>query len=107
MALLSRSRFALDTRVATVALALILATVSLPLIGGWIVTDSQCALTMDICHPAQTIEVGLVTLFAPAPQSFFLLDAPREGILACDDCYRAQGDRLGDAPDPPPPKNLA
>ena len=106
MAVLSAKRCALDTRVAIVALAFVLAAVSMPMMSGWVVADSHCAITMDICHPAQSIEVSHAPLFAPAPQLFSMTDNSRDAVLAIDDAYRATAGRLGDAPDLPPPKTL-
>jgi hypothetical protein len=107
VAVLSASRFTLDTRTAALALAFVLATVSMPMMSGWVVADSHCAITMDICHSAQSIYVSHAPLFAPAPQVFSLSDASRAAVLAIDDAYRACAGRLGEAPDLPPPKTLA
>ena len=106
MAVLSVDRFALDTRIGAVALGLVLAIVSMPMMSGWVIPDSHCAFTMDICHPAQSIEVSHAPLFAPAPQPFSMTDNSRDAVLAIDDAYRATAGRLGDAPDLPPPKTL-
>jgi len=100
-------RFALDTRVAAVALALILAMVSAPMICGWVVADSHCTITMDICHAAQSVDVSQAPLMAPAPRLFSMRDGSRDAVLAIDDCYQAMAGRLGEAPDPPPPKTHA
>jgi hypothetical protein len=61
---------------------------------------------MDICHPAQSIDLSHAPLFAPAPQLFSLSDVAREAVLAIDDAYRARAGRLGETPDLPPPKIL-
>ena len=107
MAVLSGSRFAPDTRIATIALAFVLAIVSLPIPSGWVVTDSHCAITMDICHPAQSIDISHAPLFVPAPLLSSKIDASPEVVIAIDDAYTAIAGRLGEAPDPPPPKALA
>jgi hypothetical protein len=106
VAVLSGNRFALDTRIATIALALILATVSMPMVCGWVVGDAHCAISMDICHPAQSIDVSHAPLFAPMPHLHFVSEASRDAVLAIDDAYLAMAGRLGEAPDPPPPKSL-
>jgi hypothetical protein len=105
VAILSGNRLGLDTRLATVALALVLAAVSMPMCG-WVVADSHCAIAMDICHPAQSIDIGHASLFAPAPQLLSITEASRDTVLAIDDAYCATADRLGEAPDLPPPKTL-
>ena len=106
MAVLSGYRFALDTRIATVALAFVIAMVGMPLVSGWVIADSHCAITMDICHPAQSADVGNAPLLAPVPQLFSRADIPRT-VLAIGDMYRAIAGRLGEAPDLPPPETLA
>jgi len=107
VAVLIASRFALDTRIATVALALILAIVSFPLMCGWVVADSHRAITMDICHAAQAVDVSSAPLFAPAPRLFAMNEASREAVFAIRDSYYTMAGRLGEAPDLPPPKTLA
>jgi hypothetical protein len=106
VAVLSGNRFALDTRIATIALALVLAVVSMPTVCGWVVGDAHCAISMDICHPAQSIDVSHAPLFAPVPHLYLVSEASRDAVLAIDDAYRAMAGRLGEAPDPPPPKTL-
>jgi hypothetical protein len=81
--------------------------VSMPVMSGWVIADAHCAVTMDICHPAQSADVGHAPLFAPAPQVFLIRDASREAVLAIDDGYRVSSSRLGEAPDSPPPKTRA
>ncbi|HLI80166.1 MAG TPA: hypothetical protein VKV03_09295 [Candidatus Binataceae bacterium] len=107
MAVLNARHFALDTRIATVALALILATVTLPIVTGWVAADSHCAFTTDICHPAQAVDLSHAPLLAPAP---YLIEehliAP-DAILAIRDGYRSMTSRLSEAPASPPPKALA
>jgi hypothetical protein len=104
---LRANRFALDTRIATIALALVLAAVSMPMMCGWVVADSRCAITMDICHAAQSIEVSGAAWFVPAPQLFTLASPARDSLRVTDHFYQAIDGRLGEAPDPPPPKTLA
>ena len=104
---MSGNHTAPESRIAAVALVLVLATVSMPMRCGWVVADPHCAITMDICHPAQSVDVSHAALFAPAPQIFSLRDGARDAVLAIDDAYRAMAGRLGEAPDLPPPKTLA
>ena len=104
---MSRSHFALDTRIATVALAMVLAVVSTPIVCGLVVTDSHAAITTDICHPAQSIDVGSAPLFVPAPQLFSFNGVSRDATHAIHDFYDMMAGRLGEAPDLPPPKTLA
>jgi hypothetical protein len=107
VAILSAHRCALDTRIASVALALVVAVVSLPIVSGWIITDRHCSLTMDICHPAQAADVGNAPLYAAAPQLFLFNDGPHDAVLAVNDDYRVMIGRLREAPEGPPPKSLA
>ena len=104
---MSPSRFALDTRIATVALALVLAMVSMPMVCGSVAVDSHCAFTMDICHPAQSADLNSAALFAPAPRLFSMDDGWRDTVLAIDDPYASLAGRLGEAPALPPPRTLA
>jgi hypothetical protein len=106
MVVLSGSRIALDTRIAAVAMAIIFGMVTVPMVSGWVVADTHCTITMDICHPAQSIDVSHASLFAPAPQLFTITEASRAIVVALDDAYRAMAGRLGEAPDLPPPKTL-
>jgi hypothetical protein len=107
VAVLSPARFALDTRIATLALALVLAMVSMPMVCGSIAVDSQCAITTDICHPAQAADAGTAVLFAPAPRLFSMPGASRDAVLAIADSYDSLAGRLGEAPAPPPPETRA
>ena len=104
---MSASRYALDTRIATIALALVLAMVGMPLVGGSMVVDSHCAITMDICHPTQSADLNSAALFAPAPRLFSMNNRWRDAVLAIDDPYESLAGRLGEAPALPPPKTLA
>lgn len=101
------SRVALDTRIATVALALVLAMVGMPIMSGWVLADARCAITMDICHPAQSIDVTHTPLLAAGPKPFSMNKASRDAVRSIDYGYRAMSGRLAEAPDLPPPKALA
>ena len=107
MAVLSARHFALDTRIATVVLALIIATVTLPMVNGWVATDSHCSFTTDICHPAQAVDISHAPLLAPAPRLYLEHSIAPDAILAIHDRYRSMTNRLGEAPASPPPKALA
>ncbi len=107
MAVLKTARFALDTRIATVALALVLAMVSMPMVCGSLVVDAHCAVTMDICHPAQSADVSNAALFAPAPRLFSMNDGWGDAGRAIADAYDSLAGRLGEAPALPPPETLA
>lgn len=107
MVVLSASRFALDTRIATVVLALVLAMVGMPIVGGSMVVDSHCAITMDICHSAQSADLNTAALFASAPRLFSMIDGWHDAVLAVDNPYESLAGGLGEAPALPPPKALA
>jgi hypothetical protein len=85
---------------------MVLASVSTPMVCGWMIVDSHCAITMDICHPAQSLDVSSAPLFAPAPRLFSMNAVSCEAIRAIDDGYRTMAGRLGEAPDSPPPEIL-
>jgi hypothetical protein len=99
--------FRLDTRIATAALALVLAIVSLPILSGWVACDAQCAISLDICHPAQSVDASHAPLFGSPPQIFTLIGCSQAAIFATDAGNLAITDRHGDAPEPPPPEILA
>lgn len=107
MAVLSARNFALDTRIAAAALALIVAMVTLPVVTGWVVTDAHCCFTMDFCHQAQVVDVSHAPLLAPGPQKFSRNSNAPDAMLATDDGYQSMTGRLGEAPASPPPKALA
>lgn len=100
-------RFALDARLTAFALALMIAIVGMPILNGWVVADSHCGITMDICHPAQATDIGHAPLLAPKAQPCAMNQAPREVFLAINDAYRESASRLCDTPDLPPPKTSA
>jgi hypothetical protein len=106
MAVLSSKRFALDTRIATVALAFAVAIVTMPMMCGLVITDAHCTITADICHPAQSVDAAPV-LLAPTPKLFSLPDILHDAALAHVGAYHSMVSRLGQAPDLPPPKARA
>jgi hypothetical protein len=98
---LSHNRFALDLNNVGAALALVIAIVSMPMMCGWVIADSRCTLTMDICHPARSLDIGHAPLMAPAP---LVLATTSDAVVSSVDGYRAMVGRLGDGPVLPPPK---
>lgn len=101
---MNRSSIAPETRIAAVALALILVVVSMPTLTAWVVEETHCCITMDICHPAQGVDVVHGPLLALAPTPFSKLSTARDAMLAIDDGYHRFYDRLCEAPDSPPPE---
>ncbi len=107
MAVLRASRFAPYTRIATIALAVVLAIVSMPIVCGWVVADAHSAITMEICHPTQSLDVSAAPLLVPSPRLDSIKYAFDGAVLKIDDAYRGIAGRLGEASDPPPPETLA
>jgi len=101
---LNQGRTALETRIATVALALVLVVVGLPTLTGWIIDEAHCCITMDVCHPVQAVNPVHGPLLAPAPAPFSKPSSARDAMLAINDGYRRLSGRLREAPDSPPPK---
>jgi len=104
---LKNNRFAFDTRLAAVILALVVAIVSTPVVVSRLVKpDSHCCVSSDICHPIQPIDVSPAPLLASPPNISAMNEIPRDSALAVGSNYHAMTDRLGDAPESPPPKAL-
>ena len=105
---MSARQFALDAKIATVALALVLAFLSLPVVSGWTAgVDSRCCLTTDICHPLQATDITRLSVFGSPASVLIRVAFPRIAEDASASIYRVMSDRLGDAPEAPPPKSLA
>jgi len=105
---LSSRRFALDTRIATVGLALVLVFLSMPVVSGWTVNaDSRCCVTTDICHPLQAADTTRLSVFGSPTAVLVTIEFPRDATREIANTYRAMSDRLSDAPNAPPPKFLA
>ena len=105
---MKKNRFAFDTQIAAVILALIVAIVSTPvLVGAAIKTNSRCCITSDICHPIQLIDVSPAPPLASPPNMSAMNEIRRDSALAVSLRYRAMNDRPGEAPESPPPKPLA
>lgn len=101
---MTRRSIALETRIAITALALVIAAVSLPLVGGWVLSDSHCCITTDICHPAQAADAVHGPLLAPVPAPYSEASMARDALLAIHDGYHRLNGRLREAPEIPPPK---
>ena len=99
-------RFALDTRIATVALAFVLAMAALPTMSGWAIVDAHCAITMDICHTVPSTDVSHAGLLGLAPQ-LPAATYPRDSIRLNSDGCLSPISRDAERPDLPPPKFLA
>jgi hypothetical protein len=100
------SAFCLDSRIAAAGLALVLALASMPIFGGWVACDGPCAITMDICLSAQSIDVSHAPPFVSPPQFFTRAGFPAAAFLAIQNDYREMSGREADAPEPPPPEAL-
>ncbi len=89
------------------AMAFVMMMASLPSIGLIIVADpSGPSISMDVCHPLQSLETtsGTVLVARPAPRE---LDAE---IVSQDEVPQfvlILKSKFSEAPDPPPPKSLA
>jgi hypothetical protein len=88
-------------------LAMLIAVAAVPVFYGVIATDGRCALTLDICHPAQSVSSSPAPVIAPPP-----IAAPGAGARfplseSLDAFEFAIASRPADAPDPPPPKRAA
>ena len=68
-----------------------------------IAADSPPALTLDICHPLQTLTVSALPLFLPSPHDFVSETHLIVHALSEVDPHSFLS-RLADAPDSPPPK---
>jgi hypothetical protein len=89
------------------AMAIVIATASLPSIGVIVIADrSGPSLSLDVCHPLQSLDSApsLVLIARPASPQIDDTPASRE-ILA--EFTPLPEDNLPDTPDPPPPKQLS
>lgn len=88
----------------SLAMAIIVAIAGVPILYGVVAGDTRCAITLDICHPVQSVSSSAAPLLAPPPAPMPITNAPlqlRERLVAF---ARAHASRPADAPDPPPPK---
>jgi len=88
-------------------MAFIVAIVSMPTLCGILMADTHCAITTDICHPLQSVDVGPASMFAPPPRVFRTADAIQHLWLAIDFANGWSKSRLAEGPDTPPPKSLS
>jgi hypothetical protein len=107
VAVLNRSRCASDTRLAAIAMAFIVAIVGMPALYGIVMADSHCAITTDICHPLQSVDVTPASMFAPPPQVFGAAEAPHHSRRAVNLARGSSVSRLAEGPDTPPPERLS
>lgn len=87
-------------------MALVLAVVSMPMLSGLVIADLHCVITTDICHPLQPIDASPASLFAPPSQMPRVAELPRDTRQTIKTFQIVKIDRLGETPDPPPPKAL-
>jgi len=86
------------------AMALVMLMASLPSIGVIIIADrSGPSISMDICHPLQSLETssGTVLLARPARPELEARIVSRESVAQFVPIPKS---KFADAPDPPPPK---
>jgi len=89
------------------AMALIMMVANLPAIGVIVISDrSGPAISMDICHPLQSLatSTGVVAIARPAQPRIVARIVSLEPAFHFVSIARA---RLAEAPDPPPPKPLS
>jgi len=88
------------------AMALVITMASLPTIGVIVIADrSGPSLTLDVCHPLQSLDTSstLILIARPAPPE---IDATIDSQQTFSE-FAPLPDKLADAPDPPPPKQLS
>jgi hypothetical protein len=86
------------------AMALVMMMASLPSIGVIIIADrSGPCISMDICHPLQSLETsaGAVLIARPASSAIGTKIISREAVTQFVPVLK---NKLADTPDPPPPK---
>jgi hypothetical protein len=89
------------------AMALVMMMASLPSIGLIIVADrSGPSISMDVCHPLQSLETssGTVLVARPAQPALDAKIVSREEVAQFVPILK---DKLAEAPDPPPPKSFS
>lgn len=87
-------------------LAAMIAIAAVPIVYAAAGGGGRCSITLDICHPAQSISSSPAPMLAPppaGPRDFGVSPLDRESP---DVFALAHADRIADAPDPPPPKPL-
>jgi hypothetical protein len=91
----------------SLAMAIIVAIAGVPILYGVVAGDTRCAITLDICHPVQSVSSSAAPLLAPPPAPVPITSARfqlRERLAAFAPTHAS---RPADAPDPPPPKSRA
>jgi hypothetical protein len=86
------------------AMALVMMMASLPSIGVIIISDrSGPCISMDICHPLQSLETsaGAVLIARPASSAIGTKIISHEAVTQFVPVLK---NKLADTPDPPPPK---
>jgi hypothetical protein len=89
------------------AMALVMMMASLPSIGVIVISDrSGPAISLDICHPLQSLETSSGTLLVarPALPALGAEIVPHETLTQFVPILKS---KLAEAPDPPPPKLLS
>jgi vacuolar-type H+-ATPase subunit F/Vma7 len=86
------------------AMALVMMMASLPSIGVIIICDrSAPSITLDICHPLQSLDASpaIVQIAGPAQPELGAKVVSRETVVQFVPILKC---RFAEAPDPPPPK---
>ena len=94
----------LSMRQIAAAMALVMLMASLPSIGVIIIADrSGPSISMDVCHPLQSLETssGTVLVARPARLEPGARIVSRESVAQFVPILKS---KFADAPDPPPPK---
>jgi hypothetical protein len=89
------------------AMALVMMMASLPSIGVIVISDrSGPAISLDICHPLQSLETssGTVLVARPALPTLGAEIVAHEALTQFVPILKS---KLAEAPDPPPPKLLS
>ena len=96
----------ITTRQLAAAVALVIAIASLPTIGVIVIADRNGpSLTLDVCHPLQSLDTSTVVLIArPAPPE---IDATIASAETFAEFAPLPKDNPADTPDPPPPKQIS
>jgi hypothetical protein len=89
------------------AMAFVMMMASLPSIGVIVIADrSGPAISMDICHPLQSLDnaPGIVQIARPAQPGIGASVLSQERLAQFAPILKS---KLAEAPDPPPPKSLS
>lgn len=105
--LIANRRSARERRAVSIALAMIVGVMSMPVVYGIVFLDARCAITLDICHPLQSVDSSAPTLLAPPTPGVRIAGAHPQWRESVDLAASEPLSRLAEAPDPPPPKARA